>query len=233
MKIFAIGDIHGMFNVYMKAREWIETQMEPEDHVVFLGDLIDRGPESALVVKSVREWEPVGTKHVVMGNHEMFMWDSGLEDSWMMNGGRETLFSYQQLYTDSKAEREAFLSDVVWMKNLPYYVTFGDNHEVICVHSNFLPVYLEGENTPEQKDTMLWSRNYMNVPVPGAVVVHGHTPISKEPYHRVIIQTFLSKDGELRVDEGRLNIDGGAVFGGKLCVAVFDDLRCVEVKTFD
>lgn len=114
-----IGDVHGHYQGLMQLLNAIAPGRD--DQVYFLGDLIDRGPESAQVVEFVRQ----SPYQSLLGNHEQLMLDaftSGEIDhaalrTWYMSGGRETLDSYH--------DQELLLVHMNWMARLPVYLDLG------------------------------------------------------------------------------------------------------------
>lgn len=146
MQPYIVGDVHGMYDTLMKA-----IRKAPEgSYFYFVGDLIDRGPDSKKVVEFVRN----GKHGCVLGNHEEMMIHGGermkemgddyrIESHWAQNGGLQTLMSYgvlelddggHYIYTRDKESIEVFLDDVEWMKDLPLY-------EEVYLDRRFLPVY--------------------------------------------------------------------------------------------
>jgi serine/threonine protein phosphatase 1 len=205
-----ISDLHGMSNLLDKAMNLIdETTSIEVSKIVFTGDYIDRGHDSAGVVTRVRTLVEDGRAIALKGNHEEFMYtafDSNgeynptLSPWWRPNGGDEAIKSYYATYDEGAIDRMA--NDAAWMKNLPIYHL--DDFR-IYVHG-FAPICSSPDMFTNEK--VLWGRydrgedlgwNYRHV-------VHGHTP-RKKP--------------ELLVN--RTNLDTGAVSGGPLSVGVFDD----------
>ncbi len=96
-RTFVIGDIHGdvdTLNTLIDA-----LSLKKGDSLVFLGDLIDRGPNSKGVLDRVIELSKDYDCHFIMGNHEEFMiralnGDEVFEKIWLKHGGRQTLKSY-------------------------------------------------------------------------------------------------------------------------------------------
>ena len=120
--VYAVGDIHGRFDLLLKAEEAILEHLgDNEGLVIFLGDYVDRGPDSSKVV------EYLMSKTICLkGNHEDLMvsaLESGNYGLWVANGGNATLESYGWDIPKSHIE---------WMKNLPLMVT--DGHR-IYVHA--------------------------------------------------------------------------------------------------
>ena len=128
--IWVVGDVHGHFKTLQALVE--KLQLKENDAVVMLGDLIDRGPTSADVVKLVKM---TGNFYSVRGNHEQmmiegfhsltFFKDLNMESRiWYHNGGCNTEFSYTTLYGDEDCERAA--EDAEWMAALPTEIVLDD-----------------------------------------------------------------------------------------------------------
>lgn len=101
MRIYAIGDIHGRHDLLMRMEQRILSDLEvaPMEHlVIFLGDYIDRGPESANVIEHLSSKGTRAPIKVLRGNHEdlllAFLDDPWVLDRWRSLGGVETLHSY-------------------------------------------------------------------------------------------------------------------------------------------
>lgn len=197
-KTFVIADLHGRFDLMQKALERIELGTHSGGTVVFLGDYIDRGPDSRQVVDRLRSGPPKGWTWVILkGNHEdmMVACCHGPDlDWWLTNGGAQTLDSYGGSIPEDHIE---------WAKALP--MVHADAHRVF-VHAGVepsRPLDAQGEAV------LLWMRypDGADIRYPGLHIVHGHTP------HR---------DGP-ELYPGRTNLDTGAVFCGRLVVGVFDD----------
>lgn len=184
--------------------------------LVFLGDYVDRGPDSARVIDlllMVRMSLPV---ICLAGNHELyalrFLRDAAFGPRWFDLGGRETLASYGVSGTDGAALRgydemaEAFgraLSDEHrrFLMSLGTSFSLGD---YIFVHAGLEP----GKALAEQGANVLTTIRNPPTAGPaghGCVVVHGHTP-KAEP--------------EIRPD--RINIDTGAYATGRLTCLVLE-----------
>lgn len=196
-KLYAIGDVHGCFDALMKVLEQIGVD-KGDDYatIVFLGDYVDRGPDSQRVVdtliklKAYSEHGERKTNYVFLkGNHEEMMLGGIHSDSWMMNGGYETLESYEK---DNLGGVLEIHKD--WMKkNL---VTFTRIGPYAFVHAGLNP--LSPLDRQDEGD-MIWDRtfNSWNGPFPeNLFVVHGHTPVKQVDIH-----------------DHQMNIDTGCVFG--------------------
>lgn len=193
-RTFAIGDIHGD----LAALELLWSRlpaMDEDDTVVFLGDYMDRGPNSAGVVKWVRELESSGPAKVIAlrGNHED-AWLQVIDKGWLEyilprgNGCLENYRSFtggavpteDDLPTreelDAMAQGEFFPTDVIaWMRGLPHF--YEDDH-AIYVHAGIKRMDGKFPHPSEVRPprALLWLRdrdffaNYR-----GKLVVFGHT----------------------------------------------------------
>lgn len=205
---YAIGDIHGSLN---KLKSLIEACRQHAGGramtLVFLGDYIDRGPQSAGVVGllSGLQSEPPARVVALMGNHEamaLAVLDGAMPfRSWLLNGAAQTLQSYGVDDVAALPRRH-----LAWMRALP--LTYDDGRRFF-VHAGVNP---EKPLDAQDEQDLLWirepflddDRDY------GRLIVHGHTPL-------------LTATPELR--RNRLNLDTAAVFGGPLTAAVFDDTQ--------
>ena len=193
-RTFAIGDIHGDLAALRLLFERLPALTE-DDTVVFLGDYIDRGPDSAGVVAWVREFQATSPARVVAlrGNHED-AWLQVVDDGWPEfifprgNGCLESLRSFtgRPAPTEDESPTNAELEEmfaakflpaevVAWMRELPFF--YEDEH-AIYVHAGIKRV---GEGFPHPREVepqraLLWLRdrdffeNYR-----GKLVVFGHT----------------------------------------------------------
>lgn len=204
-RLYAVGDVHGharqLADLY---RRLIADGMEPDrDTVVFLGDYIDRGPESRRVVGMVREWLQRSPHWVaLMGNHEdmlLSLLEYGADDPdefgmWWYQGGRETYLGYGGIL-GHRGDHPRDLHAVIggehrdWLASLP---TLYETDRFIFVHGGLVPGRPAGETDPRDR---IWIREpFLSSGYDwGKVVVHGHTPIL-EPVvrpNRIGIDTIL------------------------------------------
>ncbi len=210
-KIFAIGDIHGC---YSRLRALLDRlPCEPErDTLVFLGDYINRGPQSRQVVSHLHGLRQEGAKAVfLVGNHEYLLLeyhrtgDERLIPILRQLGIESTLESYG--VSDMRGlsdlsfmppEHRAFLEDL-----LPYWET----DRFIFVHGGITP----GPSLEEQplealcetRDLFIKSESDF-----GKVVVFGHTPFELP-----------------LVSPNKIGIDTGAVYGNLLTAVELPGLR--------
>jgi serine/threonine protein phosphatase 1 len=173
-------------------------QLKSEDHLVLLGDLVDRGPDSEGVIARVLSLQKTRGITCLMGNHEQMMLaarDSHDKRSdWIQNGGDETLKSYagaRGTLRDVPPEHWNFLETNL----LDYLET--DTH--IFVHANAHP----DMKMSEQPDYMLrWERcDEIQPHESGKIIVCGHTPQkSGRPMNRgfaICLDTNACRDGML------------------------------------
>ena len=129
MPVTFIGDVHGQ----LAALEELLPQCQ--GHIIFVGDLIDRGPHSREVVRRVRELCDAGQASCILGNHEFALVSSvGLPEhgvpskphffsAWcQVYGGFQTLVSYGFTQIDLEHVRSEMREDLEWMYKLPWYI---------------------------------------------------------------------------------------------------------------
>jgi serine/threonine protein phosphatase 1 len=205
---YAIGDVHGRLDLLMDLLSQIITHANGRScKLVFLGDYIDRGPDSAGVVELVRRFQQRWPEGVLClkGNHEAMLLEVVKEPAaipwWLGNGGDATLASFGVSHPGDLPA--GVLS---WMAGL---VTMYEDEHRYFVHAGLHP----GLSLSEQDDqTKLWIRDeFLSIDYNfGKHVVHGHTPI---------------ETGGPELRPYRTNLDTGAVFGGPLTAGVFTDER--------
>lgn len=191
--IFAIGDSHGCVDELRALLGKIDPK--PGDTVVFLGDYIDRGPDSKGVIDVVRGYQPEGVRVVALkGNHEDMMeralLDKNLLEWWYRNGGEATVQSYGgSIPEDARA----------WCRALP--LTYRADGHFFC-HAGVHPNATLDE---QDEESLLWIRSKFLLSRKdfGARIVHGHTPSDK-----------------VEVEPNRINVDTGCVYGGHLTAVV-------------
>jgi serine/threonine protein phosphatase 1 len=207
MLTFAVADLHGRYDLFLEALEKIEDYAD-EGTVVFLGDYIDRGPQSAHILKALRggtdaeDWDWV----VLRGNHEemMYVCIQGIEKLgwWYGNGGIATMESYANLSADP-------YEDLPWIHDLPLY--YEDKHRIF-VHAGIDP---QVPMDKQKSDNLMWKiyngNTWVGHEPTGKHVCHGHDQHAKGP---------LSEVGKWG---GRTALDTFAWKTGRLVVAVFDD----------
>jgi serine/threonine protein phosphatase 1 len=220
-RIYAVGDIHGRYDLLKLLSSGIDQDMEqnpiPSAIEIYLGDFVDRGPESSEVIDWLAMPSPADTKSIgLMGNHEYtmlsFLADADKIKDWAQFGGLETLRSYgiQTGRDISSAEaenvRRAFRElipahHLAFLRSLKPMIQIGG---YTFVHAGLRPgIPLNRQNDHD----LFWIRDeFLDYPGDfGTFVVHGHTPVEAP---------------DLKAN--RLNLDTGAYITGKLTCAVLD-----------
>ncbi|MTJ07219.1 MULTISPECIES: metallophosphoesterase family protein [unclassified Anabaena] len=190
---FVIGDVHGHYEALMLLLE--EIAPASEDQVYFLGDLIDRGPQSAQVVEFVKQ----SNYPCLLGNHEQMLLNiltgrdttSANMQAWLYSGGQATIASYQ-----SAAIPQEHLD---WFHSLPTYLDLGD---FWLTHAGVDPYKTVEEQTSEQ---LCWIReefHRIEQPYfPDKLIIVGHTITFTLPG---------VAPGNLAQGQGWIDIDTGA-----------------------
>ena len=229
-RAYAIGDVHGCLDLLDRLLARIESEIAdkraPKTSIVFLGDLIDRGPASAQCLERLRTYSPpFATVHFIMGNHEEVMLrvldgDSELLASWLRFGGAETLRSYgldpRDIAELSDEDRLARIraaipaSHVDFLRSFADSISFGD---YLFVHAGIRP----GVALSEQSQSDLrWIRSPFleDSSDHGFVVVHGHTITNA-----------------VDVAPNRIGVDTGAYCTGVLSALAIEGPRTWLIQT--
>ncbi len=212
-RAYAIGDIHGRLDLFERMIDAIEADDAAsgpaETTVILLGDLVDRGADSAGVVDRARRWQAQRDVRILSGNHEeMFLRSMEEVDvlrHFLRHGGRETVLSYgvgKKEFADATLEETQELmrrhvpeDDIAFIRGFEDMVAMGD---YLFVHAGIQPgIPLEGQ---EPRD-MRWIREpFLSHSEPhDHVVVHGHT-IRDRPEdkgNRIGIDTGAFRTGRL------------------------------------
>ncbi|MEE4317350.1 MAG: metallophosphoesterase family protein [Erythrobacter sp.] len=212
-RYYVIGDIHGRLDLYtamIGAIEEDDLSAAPADtRIVLLGDLVDRGPDSAGVLARTRLWQQSRSVRVLAGNHEeMFLAAFEKPEAlrhFLKHGGRETVLSYglskKQFASLDLDELFARLPSLVPKADRDYIAAFetmiraGD---YVFVHAGIDPSRPLGE---QQRSDLLWIRErFLNHEGPlEKVVVHGHTIFDRvmDCGNRIGIDTGAFRSGVL------------------------------------
>lgn len=228
-RVYCVGDIHGRADLLEELHEAIRADAAgyPDQcRVVYLGDYVDRGEESARVIDILLDEPLPGFEAIhLMGNHEQalldFLVDPVMMAGWLQWGGQPTLRSYgvhvpmpasieglegarDQLERALPARHRAFIESCIAAH------TEGDYY---FVHAGVRPgVRLEKQAYEDQ----LWIREefLMSHRDHGAIIVHGHT---------------INEQVEIRPN--RIGIDTGAFYTGVLTALVLEDTERRFIQT--
>ena len=212
-KIFAIGDIHGCFDKLQ--RLILEIKADPvNDTLVFIGDYIDRADGGREVVDYILKLKKTFQNVICLrGNHESMLLrylDGVEEDIYLANGGFATLKAYGISRSDAPKVRKKKIPP----DHLKFFKTLLPYHETdqfIFVHAGLIPgVPL----THQSLYDMQWIRQTFidSDDDFGKRVVFGHTHFS-EPL----------------VEDNKIGIDTGAVYGGRLTCVELPALKFYQV----
>jgi serine/threonine protein phosphatase 1 len=218
-RVYAVGDIHGRSDLLAKIHRSIREDAQGfsgERVCVYVGDYIDRGPDSRGVIEALLG-EPLGgfRIHLLIGNHEdillRFLSDASVAPVWIMNGGGATLDSYGVDWREAAAD--GFVAaQAALRRNLPdphlrFFRSLKPSHEeggYLFVHAGIRPGRPVERQDPQD---LMWIRDEFlySTADHGKVVVHGHT-IAEEP----------------QLLDNRIGIDTGAYATGRLTCLVLE-----------
>ncbi len=232
-RIYAIGDVHGHVELLQKLRKEIldDLSKSPVDQhkIVFLGDYIDRGPDSAGCVEYLINLAATD-EHVIClkGNHEdkleKFLKDPvAVADSFFTYGGAECAESYGVDMTGYRGDKQEILQKCealnskipvhhrAFYEQLENTVTFGD---YMFVHAGVRPdVALDRQSVRD----LIWIRSEFihHRDLYEKIIVHGHTPAYP-----------------MEILPNRINVDTHAYYTGVLSCIVLEnkDYRVIEVS---
>ncbi len=225
-----IGDVHGCFDElvalleqlgYAVKSEGAEIRVEPPlgRKAIFVGDLVDRGPNVPSVLRLVMQMVKDGNALCLPGNHDLkLVRKLRGKDVRITHGLAETLAQLEKESEQFRAKVEKFLDDLV-----SHYVL--DDGKLVVAHAGMKEEMqgrgsgrvrdfaLYGETTGETDEFGLpirynWASEYRGA----AIVVYGHTPVP-EP-------EWLNRT---------INIDTGCVFGGRLTALRYPERELVSV----
>ena len=222
MATYVIGDIHGC--LVELTRLLLQLQLKPADIVVFVGDLVDKGPDSAGVVKLVKELSTKQTVLRVMGNHESkhmryrkHVNRLAVEPKYIipMKPGEEFLATYK-----------AIGSDIDWLTHsIPLSVEVNG---MLVTHGGIEPCVGKVNDrsmfmrtcTPDGKFLSLNDAKKRPDAVPWYTLYKGP---------QKVIYGHIATDAPV-VSEFAIGIDTGCVHGGFLTAIKLDNMDIIQVK---
>jgi serine/threonine protein phosphatase 1 len=189
----AVGDIHGCAKTFrVMVRD--ELCLTSSDHLIVLGDMIDRGPDSKGVIDEIISLKERGIRvQVLQGNHEEMMINASQSnesnDYWLRNGGQETLDSFGVKHV---SEIPSTYRDFI--RHTEIYV---ETAEYIFVHAG---LNFNKSDPFSDYDSMKWIRKMEVDPtkIGNRTIVHGHVPAPLP---------LLLKSGRFNI-----NLDAGCVY---------------------
>jgi serine/threonine protein phosphatase 1 len=207
-RAYAVGDVHGRLDLLNELLRRIETdnaaRASARATIIFLGDLIDRGPESAQVVERLRRYRPTFAKPVfIMGNHEevllrILSGETRLLADWLRFGGADCARSYgvdpQELETIGGTSAVKLLRQAIPKEHSRFLESFVDTASFgnyLFVHAGIRPGVPLSHQQPQD---LRWIRlPFLDDEADhGCVVVHGHT----------ITETVDERENRIGLDTG-------------------------------
>lgn len=221
-RIYAIGDVHGYVDVLARMHDAIEKDLRahPIDaaKIIYLGDYIDRGPDSKGVIDLLLERpnrSPFFNHIYLMGNHEKAMLQfiedpHGIRKDWVKWGGIEAMQSYGVTYHETRTLDE--LAQDLKEAVPKTHFDFLENLKLMHLEDDYLFVHAGIDPRKKLEEQDYNDLTYRREPFMSHeeyhphFVVHGHT---------------VSRQGEIDHRHNRLNLDSGLYQGGPLsCAAI-------------
>ncbi len=214
-RAYAVGDIHGRLDLLDRLLAAVEEDLDRRPSrkamLVFLGDLIDRGPDSRGVVERLRTYRhEVLRPYFLAGNHEevllrLLAGERGILSNWLKYGGAECLLSYgvdpEALAEVSERAALAVIKEAIPADHIRFISSFADTLKLgdfLFVHAGIRPgIDLSLQNQSDLR----WIRSQFldHEGDHGFVVVHGHTisdAVDSRP-NRIGIDTGAYRTGIL------------------------------------
>ena len=197
-RVFVLGDVHGHLATFRALLHRLD--LRTEDRVVCLGDMIDRGPNSAGLVHLLRTHPQV---ICLKGNHEQMAIQCVQPDGsfeawqpWMQRGGKSTYASYiVQANGDLYEAKEQMAEDFMWLDTLPTQIVLDHLRFVHAGYDPRMPLDMQGEKE------LLWIRKpwfeHEGAVDPARTVFFGHTTTTKlgDAAGEVAFSPHLLSDG--------------------------------------
>lgn len=235
-RTIVVGDVHGCLDELDELMK--KVQLSPWDRLVFLGDLMDRGPDPVGCVRRVRELEA----DCVLSNHEEshLRWRRH-EDVRRATGKKNPMKPFVE---ERRLQNEALSDDdIAWMKSLPLTVDLGNRW--VAVHGGFTPKipYMDQRMSDVIRMRFIDKDTHDPLPLdddftqpPNSVfwalawrgpesVVYGHAVQGDEPFHyvRKVEPPFELFRPEWPEEVHTVGLDTGSCFGGSLTAMVTED----------
>lgn len=218
-----IGDIHGC----LTELEQLVGLLPPDEQLVFLGDYVDRGPQSAGVIAYLQQLSLTRECVFLMGNHEAMMKAAIEHDDqipfWLINGGEATLDSYgmcSERWRSQHPQKRQLPGFLRFHESLRYYY---EDEQSIYVHAG---IDLDKPDMADQNPrVLLWVRERFVSNADrwhGKQVFFGHTPT----------RTLKLPPGDIYRSGKITGIDTGCVYGGHLTAIDSSTLQIFQVPGF-
>jgi len=212
-RLIAIGDVHGCIDELKSLLK--KCDYHPGDVVVFLGDLVCKGPDSLSVVRMAREIGAIG----VRGNHdfEVVRWHQAIK-----SGADPPVIGSEHYYVACALNT----ADLKWMYSLPWFIS-SSHLNALFVHAGFV----SGIRLAKQNPRLMMN---MRSILPDGTVTSKF--FNNWPWARLWDgpQTvFFGHDADrgLQQYEHAIGLDTGCVYGGKLTACILPERRLVSVNS--
>ena len=223
MRIYAVGDIHGRFDLLGEMHERIMGEIsrdQPADwRIIYLGDYVDRGPQTNQVLEFLSRATEADSRIIALaGNHDTGMIDfleaPGPDGIFARHGGDTTARSYgvrlkfkpSRVLLDGHAQLVRAIPEkhLAFLRGLPFSASFGD---LFFCHAGIRPGVPLDEQTD---DDLTWIRGEFHdfLGLHPKLIIHGHTPRPAP-----------------EIWPNRVNLDTGAVNTGVLSCMRFEDTQ--------
>lgn len=212
-KYLVIGDIHGCVGPLKKLIKKIGGDELSKRILIFIGDYIDRGPDSMGVVEFLLKLSEKYNCVFLRGNHEQMLLDAlqkGKEQLWFINGGQQTLSSYG---VNHVTEIPSCHRDFYFATKLYY-----DSANYFFVHAGISPMKKVSQSiTDNDPDEFLWTRSHLDAECYKweKTVVFGHTPVSE----------VIMKKNQIGLDTGCVYSESGL---GKLTAIKLPEKEIIQ-----
>lgn len=186
MRTFVLTDIHGKNDIFRKTLK--QVGLKKMDHLILLGDLIDRGEDSKGVIDTIFLLKDRGFNVTcLIGNHEKMFLDAfeniNSLNLWLINGGDKTLSSF--LTSSIKKIPSKYVN---FIKSFKYY---HEHEQFILVHAG---LNMKIENPYSDLNTLVWEREPLKFLdkkwLNNRILIHGHNPTSQTDIERSIKNNF-------------------------------------------
>ena len=204
---WVIPDVHGHLAT-LKSMVEDRIALTKDDSLYFLGDYIDRGPDSKGVIDYIINLQESGYDvNYIRGNHEdyciraweddqkRFLFRGPIEKDWRKNGGNRTLESF-----GAKRPRDISKFYIDWMKGAKYFIKLED---YILVHAG---MNFKIDNPFEDTRSMMWIRDFRvdKNKIAGKKIIHGHVPVEM-----TLIDLFRNNNYDF------ISLDNGIYYANK------------------
>ena len=233
-KLYVIGDVHGMSSPLEKLVLFFKDDSDDNSSLIFLGDLIDKGTDSPgamdIAISAEKDFKKVV---YLMGNHEAMMRlfaERGVFLVWGWNSGKETLKQFGVPSFSNMTHKD--ILEKIGQERIDFLEGMQTHYEegnLFFVHAGvppreenlerFLAIPWEYMDDEWHWAWMRWPFLNSKNPLPGKVVVHGHTPVQLYDFKGRGNMHFERH----KVEDGKMNLDGWSYKSGGIVGAIFTE----------